>query len=149
MVKPESLQEAVSRLFGKEFPAPKDAPGVSHEQLFWGLMAIHDGIGMLNMNTARVEAGIEEVRSGAERADLRQDNDSRALEKVVGHCNEIGRKVDTIDTIQRKMFNRVFEDEVGHTDASPTVPSPPPELDADERTTPGHRVPDRDELGDE
>ena len=102
------------------------------EQTVELLHEIKDQLGQIERRQQQLREEFSELRRQVFSLEERWRNDSRALSDVLQQVQESGRKLDTVDLIQRRIFNEVFQRH--------QVDAEPPTSDDDE-TDPAIRLP--------
>lgn len=79
------------------------------EQTVELLHEIKDQLGQIERRQQQLREEFSELRRQVFSLEERWRNDSRALSDVLQQVQESGRKLDTVDLIQRRIFNEVFQ----------------------------------------
>lgn len=133
--KPVSPLEAL--MASGVLPRPGNATAVSHEQLYWAIHAFDQNVTFMRGELAYVTS--------------MQVTESRALTDRLVQFNKLSRDVAALKRLAGLEIDEQLEEY--HRESHPghdhdTDRSPPPDLDADERTTPGYRISVPDVDGD-
>jgi hypothetical protein len=123
-------------------PIPEAKPEVSHDEILDKLMTkLGEVLGQFTALRAEVANLSVKVNAVANK----QHAESKVISEALGWSQDNGRKLDGLAKLYTNLTDEVVAlrsevAEIRERRERDTIPVPPPELDADERTTPGHRL---------